>query len=167
MFNRYRRRIAVLCVLGFGLVTSLRSLHQTRTVNTNVLASEHVAPLERALTPVHHALPMSTTVGFLADPQITPGTYLRLFYATQYVLAPRIVRMIGSTPPELYAEVSLAESPVSSTIPAIVIAYDPLGKLLPGAAERLGLTIIRHLDGQTVLLCRNDALARATCPFER
>ncbi len=166
IFNRYRRRVAVICLLGFGLATSLRSLYQTRTVNPNLLASEHVAPLERALQPIRDQLPLTTTVGYLADPQITPGTYLRQFYAMRYSLAPRTVRMIGPTPPTLYDDVSLAYTPVSSVIPDVVIAYDPAG-MLATTANALGLSIIRPLDGQTILLCRTAVVASPTCPFER
>jgi hypothetical protein len=167
IFNRYRRQVAVLWVLGFGLISSLRSLHQTRTVNPNLLASQQVAPLERALQPIRDQLPITATVGYLADPTLSAGSYMGEFYAAQYSLAPRVVRMVGPTPPTLFAETSGSEISVSAVIPAVVIAYNPAGTLPPAAASQLGLTSIRQLDGQLALFCRLDVVATSACPFER
>ena len=165
--KRYRHLLALGLLLGFALFNSLRTLQQTVVANTNVLASEHVAPLEQALQPIRATLPLTATVGFLGDPSLTSSMYTRLFYASQYSLAPRVVRMVGATPPDLFNQVSIDVDPVSRNIPAVVIAYAPDAAQMRLAASPLGLTLIQQLDAKTALFCRTDLVGSSACPFGR
>ena len=155
---RYRSQIGIIALCGFLAITSVRTLIQTIRFNPNVLASQHVAPLEMALDPIDDQLPEGKIIGYL-------GEYTRLYYAMQYSLAPHVVRMIGPTPADLYQQTTAAELAVLEHIPAVVIVYNADDPTLQATTQRLGLIEVQDLDDSMALFCRADAIATVDCPF--
>ena len=163
--THYRLKIGIMILFGFLIVTSIRTLNQTLRFNPNVIASQHVAPLESALEPLDEQLPEDEIIGYLGDPQLPAGEYTRLYYAMQYGLAPHVVRMIGPIPSDLYNQTSDAELAVLEHMPPIVLVYNPNQPRLQTIVQRLGLIEIQPLNGSVSLFCRADAVNTSDCPF--
>ena len=166
IITRNRNRIGISVLIGFILLNSLRTLQQILLFNPNIVVSEHVAPLEAALDPLDEQLPDDTIIGYLGDPHMSAGEYTRLYYAMHYSLAPHIVRMVGPTPPDLYAQTTDAELAIVEQTPAIVVVYDA-DSTLHHITNQLGLTKVEQLNTTTAVFCRNDTLESVACPFSR
>jgi hypothetical protein len=55
------------------------------------------------LAPVRPLLPRHGRIGFIADPAADPGTQVRQYYLSQYVLAPLVVVVEETNPPCILA----------------------------------------------------------------
>lgn len=92
----WRRAIANLCLVGIFVGAVWVPLHRGPAPESRLSQADEFAALEAHFFPLLAQLPPSTRLGYVSEHDEWSYEWMREFFKTQFILAPRVVQFDGS-----------------------------------------------------------------------